>query len=357
MSYQDTRSLRASVREYTRRNTLHAMVIFTGDMLLYSAAIAGVLFFESIALKLACGILAGMLVSSIFVIAHDAAHDSFTKHKLLNKTIARITYLLSLHNYSLWLTEHNRMHHQTTNIRELNSWSPMSKDEYDALPSWRKGLEQVYRTPPGMCLYYMIERWWKHKFYPFKQLKGKYNAAYLDFVSIVTYLTVFISLLLVAGSQLTSITPIQALVFGLGVPFLTWNFMMGFTVYQHHTHESIAWTKDRKESRQLGGQVDYTMHVRYPGWYNHISHNIMEHTAHHVDPRIPCYNLAKAQQVLTEILGSDMHAIDFSLFGFLRTMRNCKLYDYDHHCWMDFAGNRTSEPVSEIKEEGLLQAA
>lgn len=359
MSYQDTKRLRASVREYTRRNTGHALAIFAGDMFLYASAIAGILYFESMTLKLVCGILAGVLVSSIFVIAHDAAHDSFTSSKLLNQVIARITYLLSMHNYSLWLTAHNRVHHQVTNIKDMNSWSPMSRDEYNALSVGRKLLERIYRTPPGMCFYYMIERWWKYKFYPFKRIAGKYNAVYWDFLSVVIYLLTYTAFLVYSGMRLPGTGPVELIVSGLLVPFLTWNFMMGFTVYQHHTHETIAWTRNKDESRMMGGQADFTMHVKYPFWYNLISHNIMEHTAHHVNPRIPCYNLAMAQKVLTGILGNDMHAIDFSLFGFLRTMRKCKLFDYTNRCWLDFNGTQTSEPINsrETVFQDYMQAA
>ncbi|MCG8325843.1 MAG: fatty acid desaturase [Thiotrichales bacterium] len=360
MSYHDTKRLRASVREYTRSNTIIALGILAFDLLLYAAAIAGVLLFDSTVLKLLCGVYAGMVVSSIFVISHDAAHDSFTGSKTLNQAIARLTYLLTLHNYSLWLTAHNRIHHQVTNIKEFNSWSPMSKEEYDAQPAGRRLLERIYRTVPGMCLYYIVERWWKHKFYPFKSIAGKYNDVYLDFASLMVYLCGYTAFLVYAGTQISGTTAVELLCFGLLVPFLTWNFMMGFTVYQHHTHETIAWTRNQKESRRMGGQADFTMHVRYPHWYNLISHNIMEHTAHHVDPRIPCYNLARAQQVLTEILGSKIHAMDFSLPGFLRTMRNCKLYDFDNHCWLDFKGRRTSEPLqltTAKTEERVLQAA
>ncbi len=31
----------------------------------------------------------------------------------------------------------------------------------------------------------------------------------------------------------------------------------------------------------------------------------------------------------------------FSIKAFLNTLRKCKLYDYEQHCWMDFEGNIT----------------
>ena len=80
------------------------------------------------------------------------------------------------------------------------------------------------------------------------------------------------------------------------------------------------------------------MHVQYPHWYNLVSYNIMEHTAHHIDPRIPLYNLSKAQAAVTKLLGDDIVTIKFSLTAFIKTLSLCKLYDYEENCWTDFDG-------------------
>lgn len=207
---------------------------------------------------------------------------------------------------------------------------------------WQQMRERFYRSVPGIAVYYMIERWWKEKFYPFSHIEGKYNSVYGDFALIVAGLAIYLSGLVYAGAVLSHTTVLELLVLGFVLPTMVWNFMIGFTVYQHHTHENISWARTLEERNRLGDQEDFTMHVQYPAWYNLLSHNIMEHTAHHVDPRIPCYRLAQAQTVIKRALGDQMHAIRFTIGGFLRTIHRCQLYDYDNHCWLDFAGNRTT---------------
>ncbi len=81
-----------------------------------------------------CSVLAGLKIASLFVIAHDAAHNSFIGNRLLNKMISRITFLPVLHNYSLWLIVDNQFHHQVPNVEEFNSWSHLSIDDYNAFP-------------------------------------------------------------------------------------------------------------------------------------------------------------------------------------------------------------------------------
>jgi omega-6 fatty acid desaturase (delta-12 desaturase) len=346
MDYQKIKQLRAAVVKYTDKSNSKALFLFVADMSMYIAAISGIIFLENIYARILCASLAGFKIASIFVIAHDAAHDSFVKNKFMNKVIARMSFLLSLHNYSLWLIAHNRSHHQMTNIKGPNSWSPLSYDDYQQLPAWRKMVERVYRTPIGIPIYYLVERWWRVKFYPYNRLvSGDKTIHFLDFSMILVYLTAFLSLLVFAGLNVAHTSPIELLILGFIIPMLVSAFMIGFTVYYQHTHETIPWFKSDDERSVMGGVDELTMHVRFPHWYNLISHNAMEHTAHHVDPRIPCYYLDKAQAEIARVLGDELATMKFSLPALLRTMKNCKLYDYEEHCWLNFNGEPTTSTI------------
>jgi omega-6 fatty acid desaturase (delta-12 desaturase) len=74
-----------------------------------------------------------------------------------------------------------------------------------------------------------------------------------------------------------------------------------------------------------------------------MTHNIMQHTAHHLHPRIPLYQLPKAEKALAEALGERFISDRFTIPWFLRTMGDCKLYDYEQHQWLDFKGNASSK--------------
>jgi hypothetical protein len=72
--------------------------------------------------------------------------------------------------------------------------------------------------------------------------------------------------------------------------------------------------------------------------------NIMEHPAHHLDVRVPLYNIEAAQRTLNQqnvrLLKQPLnwaHIIDCT--------RRCKLYDYTAHRWLSFDGEFTSDPV------------
>jgi omega-6 fatty acid desaturase (delta-12 desaturase) len=66
---------------------------------------------------------------------------------------------------------------------------PMSPQEFRALPRWRQALERIYRGG-GFELYYLIERWWKHKPFPRASLDAPVaRTAWSDFALIVTGFT------------------------------------------------------------------------------------------------------------------------------------------------------------------------
>lgn len=357
MNHLDKRQLRTAISKYTQSSTELALLIFAIDLIIYISAIMGVILLEMFSLRILCSVIAGIIMSSIFVIGHDAAHNSFTRSRILNLVIGRIAFLPSLHNFGLWLTAHNRLHHHLTNLKGVNSWSPLSKKEFDALPAWKQTVERFYRSPLGICFNYMIERWWKNKFYPYKKIIGKYNSVYYDFLLIVAYLVFYLCLLGYVSLELTHTNPIEVLTLGFFLPFIIFNFMVGFTVYQQHTHESIPWFKSKEERETFGKAEKITMHVCFPRWYNLMSHNAMEHPVHHVDPRIPLYYLPEAQKTFASLVGDDLHYVNFSLKGFLQTMAKCKLYDFENHCWLDFNGKLTSRIKLTSEEEYFIDAA
>ncbi len=343
MNRVELRELRAALEGYTRRSTALACGLFLIDLAVYALAVAGAVYLENPALKVLCAIVAGGVISAIFVIAHDAAHGAYTDSKMLNKLIGRLAFLPTLHNYSLWQIAHNRQHHRVTNLKGRNSWSPMSKAEYDALPAWRRMVERLYRSPLGLGAYYLVERWWKDKFFPTRRVVKRRQAVYwLDFALIVAYLAIFLGGLAYVGALLPQTGPWGAVLWGFVVPFAVWNSAMGFTVYLQHTNLRVPWFDELDQLLRLDGQHDVTVHVRFPRWYGHISHDIMEHPAHHLAPKIPLYRLKQAQDALAGLLGERMISERFTPGGFLRTMARCKLYDYKGHRWLDFEGRPTS---------------
>ena len=334
---------RMALRQYARANDALAYGILFVDILVYFGCVAATILLDSLLLKSLFALAAGFFIAQLFVIGHDAGHAAYVRSRRANAIIARLCFMPSMHNYSLWQFIHNRLHHAFPNVKNYNSWSPLSHTEYRELPKWRQLLERLYRSPAGFGVYYLSERWLKDKLFPRKHTPHKYHrGAWLDFAVNVLYQVCLFGGVLIL-SHLSTHGALVSVVFAVFLPFLVWNTAMGLTVYQHHTHPKVQWYQTLVEARKASKtQSAVTVYVKYPDWYEFITHNIYIHPVHHVNARIPLYRLRAAQVEYSRRDSGAFLLEAFSLHGLLKTLRCCKLYDYTRHQWLDFNGEPTT---------------
>jgi omega-6 fatty acid desaturase (delta-12 desaturase) len=343
MNRERERQLRNDLRAYAKRSSLLGYFAVAWDLILFIAMIGFAAAADQVWLKLLCSILAGTMISALFVLGHDATHGSLVRGTRRNAALARLLLLPALHTYALWRIQHNRLHHQSMNIKGMNSWSPMSVAEFNSLAPWKQWRERLYRGG-GFGFYYLVERWWKYKFYPGRgRTQGiARGRAWADFALVIGWLVVWCAGVIATGVRAGNAWW-MSIVWGVALPFFVWNCLMGLTVYLQHTHHRVPWFRTQAEASQLGGHEELAIHVRYPRWYGVLSHEIMEHPAHHVNPLIPFHRLRAAQTHLNRVLGDEAIVEDMRLRYLFTLISRCKLYDYDRKEWTDFAGQTTAE--------------
>jgi omega-6 fatty acid desaturase (delta-12 desaturase) len=282
------------------------------------------------------------MIARLFVLAHDACHQSLTSNRTLNQILGRFAFLPSLTPYSTWELAHNSVHHVFSNWSKKDYvWAPFSKGEFDKLPMGRQLLERFYRNAAGLGLYYAVETWWKRLFFP----KNKYVPVRRRYVwdSLATSIFLVAQLWLLYWAARPSALGIllQEMVMAV-LPFVIWNHLMGFTIYLQHTHPHVPWFLKEDDWRRNDTQLIGTVHVDFPFPCDTLFHNIYKHTAHHLDICIPHYHLATAQDVVESNFPDKVTIEPFTFHRFIGITRACKLYDYETHCWLNFAGQVTA---------------
>jgi omega-6 fatty acid desaturase (delta-12 desaturase) len=337
---------RKVIREWlapiSARSTAYALVLVLTDVLLFAAFAAATVLLRSPVLQLLAGVATGLMISRLFILGHDACHQSLTPHRRLNRWIGRLVLLPSLTPYSLWEVGHNVVHHGYTNLKGFDFvWQPRSLEEFQALPAWRQALERVYRSGWAPWLYYLIEIWWLRMFFPSKKIMPARRAVFLwDSLLVCAYAAAWVGGL-VAVSWATGQSAWWLLTVGFAVPFLFWNGMIGFVVYVHHTHPGVDWYEDKASWSASQPFVSTTVHLTFRSAMGSVLHHIMEHTAHHVDMSVPLYRLKKAQALLESRLAGSIVVQPFSWRWYADTARRCKLYDFKARRWTDFDGRPT----------------
>ena len=346
------KEIRAAMPSETReRSTLKGISYFAVSAGIYWFTFVIIAVADSWPARIALAVLNGLTVGIVFIVGHDACHGSLTPRSPLNRWLGRLAFLPSLHPYAAWEYSHNALHHGWTNLRGKDPvYCPRTLEEFRALPGWRQRLERVHRTWLGILPLYLSEIWWKleiapadhHRVHIDKRGTFRFDRGLVlafPFVQAAVVAAVFAA----RGSDLSGLPGV--LVLALIVPFLVFNWLIGFATFQHHTHPRVVWYADEREWSFFRSQVQGTVHVVFPRFIEVALHNIMEHTAHHVDTRVPLYNLSSAQASLESEFGAEnVISEPFSLAGMSRTFRSCQLYDFATHQWLTFDGVATTEP-------------
>ncbi len=335
-----------ALQEFLQPSLFWGLGLALADLAQYLAAIAGVLLLPALWMKIACSLFAGLKIANLATLGHDAAHESLTPSRRLNKILGIVVFLPGLTNWALWIYEHHYRHHPYTNGELTDTFTPLAKAEYDALPAWRRALKRLHRNSLGLGfgLYYICERWWQVKFFPRADVPARHRKpAWRHFALLIAYLAAFIAFL--AAAPLYCATgSITALVLGFVVPFYVWMELMSGSLYFQHTNVAIPWFKGEIDRRAMPPET-LTLHLSFPLWFSRYMHHVYDHGAHHVQPAIPCYRLYEAQQKLNSMVPEQVVSERFTFRLFWDTLRRCKLYDYERHQWLDFQGRPTAAPI------------
>jgi omega-6 fatty acid desaturase (delta-12 desaturase) len=353
------KEVRAAMGDDARaKSTPKALALLAVSFVPYILGFAGFFALDGWLMKALSAAVMTLSLPMLFVIGHDACHQSLTAHRWLNKLIGRLTMIPTWHAYSVWEFAHNGMHHAWTNVRSKDIiWRPFSTDEWAKLSPLGRFMHRQYRTWWGTGFYYMIEVWGKYGMTVARAQSPRTRALYAaDWFSVFAYTVALVSSVVFLtdrtglGTNWLLVTA-GLLTLGVVVPFIIWNWVMGTIILVHHTHPQIPWYGDVPDWSFYAGQVQSTVHVELPRPIELVLHHIMEHTAHHADPRVPLYNLEKAQKHLEETYG-EIVVVPFTFGGFFNTLRTCRLFDYENHRWLDWDGTPTTESLLARRDDG-----
>lgn len=330
-------SLRDALAPYRRRSTPLALALVAADLGVFAAGQWLVAFGPGIGLRLLGALLAWVGIVRLFLIGHDACHGALTDSDRLNGWLGRLAFLPSLTPFSLWHVGHNVVHHGFNNLRGRDFvWEPMSPDEYQQLPGWRRALERLYRgSAAGPGPYYFWEIWWKRLYFPGLARLRTTRPEFIADCTAVTIAGVAWVGGLVWAAVATGVSPWLTVGLGFVLPFALWIWTMGLVIYLHHTAPDVRWFDDRRVWLREAAQATATTHLRLPAFLEVLLHRIMDHPAHHLDGTIPCYHLKAAQQRLRELM-PELTAVRFSWRYYRDCLRTCQVYDYAAGGWAPF---------------------
>lgn len=314
-----------------QRSTVRGIGILARDLVVYGLAIWGILTTDHPVALAALWLMAALAVSALFVVGHDAAHDALFDSRRLNAVVGRIAMVPSLHATEVWVFGHNRVHHGHTLRQGMDFvWHPLTPAEFEDLSPLGKLRHRLEWGPLGAGAYYTREVWW-NKMVRFSPPDRWRRAMRRDQALVAA----FALLTLLASLATAGWSGIWVWAKAIVVPFLLFNWVIGWVVHVHHIAPEIRWWP-RREWNRFRGQVEGTTVLWGPPGWDLFFHWIMVHLPHHVDMRIPCYRLPEAARAIAAAFPDDVDERPIRLRDYLRSTRLCKLHDFETGTWYTY---------------------
>jgi omega-6 fatty acid desaturase (delta-12 desaturase) len=314
------------------RSTIRGLGLLARDFAVYGLAIWGLVSTDNPLLLAPLWLLAGIAVSGLFVLGHDAAHDALFDSKRLNAFVGRLAMLPSLHATAGWIFGHNRVHHGHTLRQGFDFvWHPLTVAEYQDLGPLARLRHRFEWGALGAGGYYMREVWWNKMILFPAQSRWK-RAMRRDKALVITFALGTLAVMLATGGAGGAWLWIKVIV----IPFALFCQTIGWVVHVHHISPEIRWWP-RREWNRFRGQVEGTTILWGPPGWDLLFHWIMVHLPHHVDMKIPCYRLPEAARAIAEAYPVVVDERPIRVRDYLRSTKACKLHDFETGTWLPYS--------------------
>lgn len=337
-SWKDVKLIKSSVARTVippacyKRSYVKTFFWYFLDLFLFLFGLSLIFSSFNLKLQLVGSLISGLSTAMLFVWAHDAAHGALFKNSTVAEVLGTIAMLPSLNVYRMWSFGHNKVHHGFASFSPIDwIWRPLTSEEYRALSLMQRAMYRLERCFFTSAFHYLRRIWWEQMLC-FNPGKNKKERGYYKKGKIMVLLyTLILSILsyFFAGG-------VMGIVLSILVPFIVFNYFIAIIVYLHHTHPNIPFFDVKNEWSHSIGALYCSTIIHCSKISRLLLHNIMVHVPHHLDPRIPFYNLPQAHLALKEKYGIYFHEYRFKLSVVLSIFKQCKLYDFEKKLWMTF---------------------
>jgi omega-6 fatty acid desaturase (delta-12 desaturase) len=304
-------------REYLQPSVVRGFLGFAVSLSVYVGAIVGIAVLDRWYLVAPLVVIAGLGGWGLHCVGHDCGHGSFSRNRRLNFVMGHVSLLPLLYPFHAWRHVHNQ-HHAHTNSLELDvDWRPISEAVYRRMPLRHRIIYVSMRTWAvwaGSINYWLQSA--RPSFFPKREVRREVRRS-IVFVAVAggAYL-----------ATLTYFTGWQGLLLYFVAPWFAIHTWFSITTLMHHSAEDIPYLPAQYWTRNASRLLVTTDYV-YPRWLLFLTHNISLHTAHHVSPAVPFYNLGKAQAALMQAYPEMVRVERASVVELWKILRKCRFYD------------------------------
>ncbi|KAK4138109.1 hypothetical protein BT67DRAFT_368896 [Trichocladium antarcticum] len=299
---------------------------------------------------IAYGYLQGLVLTGVWILAHEAGHGAFSVHDRFNNVVGWFLHSALMVPYFSWKYSHHRHHRFTGHMEKDMAFVPHTKADrqkkrladlyldrelFEDVPivqlakliahqlaGWQMYL--LFNVSSGPDSQQKKASWWRVSH--FEPTSAVFRPSEAVFVAITD-----LGLLIVAGLLYLASTHVgwKTVFLMYGVPYMWVHHWLVAITYLHHTHPDVPHFEADSWTFVKGALATVDRDFGFVG--RHLFHGIIEcHVVHHLFPRIPFYRAEEATEALKPLLGDLYHRETRSFLGQLwESWTTCKYVEAD----------------------------
>ncbi|KAJ3041317.1 hypothetical protein HDV00_009589 [Rhizophlyctis rosea] len=288
----------------------------------------------------------GIVMTGVWVIAHECGHGAFSPSPLLNNSVGYILHTALLVPYFSWKYTHSKHHKANAHLAKDTVHLPRTRSRFPRLPPYAPPTtphhdESIWHDAPLYDLLDVVKMlsvgWWGYLLYNVsgQKTKGRWSSHFNPTAPMFTpkqYLNILLSdigvlttlSLLFLSSHLYGTRTMLAYYF---IPYMLVNMWLVLITFLQHTDVRVPHFRGEGEWTFLIGALS-TVDRDY-GWLNGFLHHIGDtHVAHHLFSTVPHYHAQEATEAMRGVLGKWYLATEENIWKSLwKSYQTCRFVE------------------------------
>jgi len=290
----------------------------------------------------------GLVMTGVWIIAHECGHQSFSNSKKLNNAVGWVLHSIVLVPYHSWRISHAKHHAATGHCnrdevfvprtasdlginkpeggfeKHAQSWASRADDLLEDSPLYILAAvlgQQLFGFPAYLIRNASGQRWYKKQTNHFNPNSEIFSARHWGQVLWSDFgLALVIGAAVYAAKQ-TSFSTVMAY---YGIPYLAVNHWLVLITFLQHTDPILPHYRAGEYTWTRGALCTQDRNI-----HNFLTHSIANtHVLHHINSSIPHYHAGEATEALKKVLGPHyLYTDEHWLVSLWKCFNHCRFVD------------------------------